>query len=276
MKHFTSIPSFCGDNKSLTIGISIIIIICFIALFPFLFSTYDPIVINSHETLSAPSYMHIFGTDNYGRDVFTRVIYATRIDLLIGFFSILIPFIIGTILGLISGYYGGKVDSFIMSIVDVFMAFPFMVLAIAIVAVTQAGLWSLFIALWVVGWKEYTRLVRSEVLSIKNESYVEAAKVLGFSDFQIIFKTILPNAINSSIVYCTSDIVMCIISAAAMSFLGLGVQAPTPEWGAIISDGKTMLQHAWWISVFPGFFILLTGCGFILIGDGLSNIFQEK
>ena len=276
MERARSISSFLKDNISFTIGAFIICIVFFIAIFPSLFSSYNPIEINSAEILKSPSILHIFGTDNYGRDVFTRVIYATRVDLLIGFFSILIPFIVGTVLGLISGYYGGKIDTCIMGIVDVFMAFPFMVLAIAIVAVTQAGLWSLFISLWVVGWKEYTRLIRGEVLVIKNESYVEAAKVLGFSDFKIMFKTILPNAINNVIVYCTSDIVMCIISAAAMSFLGLGVQAPTPEWGAIISDGKTMLQQAWWISLFPGIFILITGCGFILVGDGLANLFQEK
>ena len=188
----------------------------------------------------------------------------------------IITFFVGTALVIISGYYGGKVDAFLMRVLDIFMAFPYMVLAIAIVAITGAGIKALFISMWLVGWKEYTRLVRSEVLVVKNSEYVEAAKVLGYNDLRIIVRSIIPNVLSSAIVYGASDIVMCMMSGAAMSYLGLGVQSPTPEWGAIISGGKAFLSIAWWITIFPGIFLVVTGLGFSLIGDGLSDKLRQK
>lgn len=271
-----SINKFLRKNYSLTIGSIIIIVIIFTAIFPKLFTHYSPSTIDVSSILKAPSSKHLFGTDNYGRDIFTRVIYATKLDLEIGIFSMIVPFIVGTILGLLAGFYGGKIDAIIMRILDIFMAFPYMVLAIAIVAIMQAGIKALFISMWIVGWKEYTRLVRSEVLVAKNLEYVEAAKVLGYNDFKIIIREILPNVISSAIVYGASDIVMCMMSGAALSYLGLGVQAPTPEWGAIISDGKSFLSTAWWITIFPGIFLIITGFGFSLIGDSLSDSFRTK
>lgn len=262
-------------NPSLLAGLTIILIIVVMALFPGVFVRFSPTDIASGAILQAPSGVHLFGTDNFGRDIFSRVIYAIQIDLLIGIFSVIVPFIVGTTLGLISGYYGGKIDAVIMRVVDIFMAFPYMVLAIAIVAITQAGIWALFLSMWLVGWKEYTRLIRSEVLVVKNAEYVEAAKVLAYSDFRIITRSILPNVLSSAIVYTASDIVMCMLSGAAMSYLGLGVQAPTPEWGAIISGGKAFLATAWWITIFPGLFLVITGFGFSLIGDGLSDVLRK-
>ncbi|MBP2650560.1 MAG: glutathione transport system permease protein GsiD [Firmicutes bacterium] len=262
-------------NPSLLAGLTIIIVISVLAFIPGAFTHYNPTDIASDSILKAPSDLHLFGTDNFGRDIFSRVIYATRIDVMIGIFSVLIPFIIGTTLGLISGYYGGKIDSLIMRTVDIFMAFPYMVLAIAIVAIEQAGLWALFLSMWLVSWKEYARLIRSEVLVVKNAEYVEAAKVLAYSDFRIITRSILPNVLSSAIIYAASDVVMCMLSGAAMSYLGLGVQAPTPEWGAIISGGKAFLSTAWWITIFPGIFLVVTGFGFSLIGDGLSDILRK-
>ena len=258
------------------LGIAIVLFFVLLAAFPGVFTSYDPDAINAKDMLQAPSAVHWFGTDNYGRDLYTRVVYATRIDLYIGIGAMIIPFVLGTALGLISGYYGGKLDSMIMRIVDIFMAFPYMVLAIAIVAITKAGINALFISMWLVGWKEYTRLVRSETIVVKQQEYVEAAKVLGYGDFRIIIRNVLPNVLSSSIVYGASDIVMCMLSGAAMSYLGLGVQAPMSEWGAIISEGKTYLSQAWWITLFPGLFLMIAGFGFSLIGDGLSDLLRAK
>lgn len=267
---------FIQDNKLFVLGIAIVLFFVLLAAFPGVFTSYDPDAINAKDMLQAPSVVHWFGTDNYGRDLYTRVVYATRIDLYIGIGAMIIPFVLGTALGLISGYYGGKLDSMIMRIVDIFMAFPYMVLAIAIVAITKAGINALFISMWLVGWKEYTRLVRSETIVVKQQEYVEAAKVLGYGDLRIILRNVLPNVLSSSIVYGASDIVMCMLSGAAMSYLGLGVQAPMSEWGAIISEGKTYLSQAWWITLFPGLFLMIAGFGFSLIGDGLSDLLRAK
>ena len=267
---------YIQDNKLFVLGIAIVLFFVLLAAFPGVFTSYEPDAINAKDMLQAPSAVHWFGTDNYGRDLYTRVVYATRIDLYIGIGAMIIPFVLGTALGLISGYYGGKLDSMIMRIVDIFMAFPYMVLAIAIVAITKAGINALFISMWLVGWKEYTRLVRSETIVVKQQEYVEAAKVLGYGDFRIIIRNVLPNVLSSSIVYGASDIVMCMLSGAAMSYLGLGVQAPMSEWGAIISEGKTYLSQAWWITLFPGLFLMIAGFGFSLIGDGLSDLLRAK
>ena len=267
---------FIQDNKLFVLGIAIVLFFVLLAAFPGVFTSYEPDAINAKDMLQAPSAVHWFGTDNYGRDLYTRVVYATRIDLYIGIGAMIIPFVLGTALGLISGYYGGKLDNMIMRIVDIFMAFPYMVLAIAIVAITKAGINALFISMWLVGWKEYTRLVRSETIVVKQQEYVEAAKVLGYGDFRIIIRNVLPNVLSSSIVYGASDIVMCMLSGAAMRYLGLGVQAPMSEWGAIISEGKTYLSQAWWITLFPGLFLMIAGFGFSLIGDGLSDLLRAK
>ena len=191
------------------------------------------------------------GTDNYGRDVFSRVVWATRIDIIIGLLAVIVPFISGSILGLLAGYYGKWIDTFLMRILDISMAFPFMVLVIMIVAILGPSLSNLYIAIWLVGWKDYAKLVRSEVLVIKNSEYIQAAKIMGYNDFRILGRHILPNVLSSAIVFATSDIVMCIIAAAGLSFLGLGVQPPTPEWGAIISEGRAYISTAWWITAFP-------------------------
>lgn len=263
-------------NTTLLIGCLIVGAFIVMALFPSLFTGFHPDEIDSSAMLQAPSLKHWFGTDNYGRDLFTRCIHATRIDLAIGIFAMLVPCIIGTALGLVSGYYGGWIDNLIMRILDIFMAFPYMVLAIMIVAIIGTGIAALFISIWLVGWKEYARLIRSEVLVIKNAEYVEAARVLGYSDFRIITRSILPNVFSSSLVYGASDVVMCMMSGAAMSYLGLGVQAPTAEWGAIISGGKAFLSEAIWITVFPGLLLVICGFGFSLIGDGLSDNLRTK
>ncbi len=263
-------------SPSLVVGSVIVLFTCLVAAFPSLFTSGDPYAINASEMLLAPSLEHFFGTDNYGYDVYTRVIYATRLDLLIGVASAGLPFIVGSLLGLLCGYYGGKLDAFIMRVLDVFVAFPFMVLAIAIVAILGNGVSNLIIAMWIVSWPPYTRLVRAEVLVAKGSEYVQAARTLGYSDLTIMFRHILPNVISSSIVYLASDIVMCIMSAATLSFLGLGVPSPTPEWGAIISGGKSFISTAWWITTLPGLVMVVVGLGFSLLGDGLNDLLRTK
>ena len=263
-------------SPSLVVGAVIVLFTCIVAAFPSLFTSQDPLAINPSQMLQAPSAAHLFGTDNFGYDVFTRVVYATRLDLLIGVASAGLPFIVGSLLGLVAGYYGGKFDAIMMRILDVFVAFPFMVLAIAIVAILGNGVSNLIIAMWIVSWPPYTRLVRAEVLVAKNSEYVQAAKTLGYSDLTIMFRHILPNVISSSIVYLASDIVMCIMSAASMSFLGLGVPSPTPEWGAIISGGKGFISTAWWITTLPGLVMAVVGLGFSLLGDGLTDLLRTQ
>ncbi|MCI5792052.1 MAG: ABC transporter permease [Lachnospiraceae bacterium] len=270
------IPLYKKINFPLVIGGFIVAIFLIMALFPGLITRFDPDAVDQTAMLKSPSTEHLFGTDNYGRDIFTRCVYATRIDLLIGVFAMLVPCIFGTLIGLYAGYYGGRLDMIIMRIFDIFMAFPYMVLAIAIVAITGAGLKALFISIWIVGWKEYARLIRSEVLVAKNAEYVQAAKVLGYSDNRIMFFTILPNVFSSALVYGASDIVMCMMSSAALSYLGLGVQPPTSEWGAIMAGGKNFFAQASWISTYPGLFLIISGLGFSLVGDGLSDMIRTK
>ena len=264
-------------SPSLLVGVVLVALTCLVAAFPNVFAPGDPTAMDFLAMLQPPSAEHWFGTDNYGRDIYTLVIHATRLDLLIGLGSVALPFVLGSLLGLIAGYYGGKLDAIIMRILDVFVAFPFMVLAIAIVAILGNGVMNLLIAMWIVSWPPYTRLVRSEVLIAKNSEYVQAAKTLGYSDFSIIMRHILPNVISSSVVYAASDIVMCIMTAASMSFLGLGVPPNTPEWGAIISNGKSFITGGyWWISTMPGVVMAVVGLGFSLLGDGLNDLLRTK
>jgi peptide/nickel transport system permease protein len=263
-------------NPSFVIGAVIVLFACLVAAFPQWFTDYDPTAIDVTSKFLPPSSEHWFGTDKYGFDIYARVIYATRLDLLIGVGSVALPFVVGSLLGLLAGYYGGKFDTIVMRILDIFMAFPFMVLAIAITAVLGKGIINLLIAMWIVSWPPYTRLVRSEVLIAKNSEYVQAAKTLGYSNARIMFRHILPNVISSSIVYAASDIVMCIMTAATLSFLGLGVPVGTPEWGSIISDGKSFIQTYWWISTMPGLVMLVVGLGFSLLVDGLNDLLRTK
>ena len=263
-------------SASLNAGTIIVAFVVFIALFPNLITSYNPLSQNSDAILVAPSWEHLFGTDNFGRDIFARVVYGTRIDLTIGVLATIVPFVTGSIIGLLAGYYGGWIDSLLMRILDIFMAFPFIVLVIAIVAILGPGINNLFIAIWLVGWKDYARLVRSEVMVAKNAEYVQAAKILGFRDIRILLRHILPNVFSVAIVFAAADVVMCMLSGASLSFLGLGVQPPTPEWGAIIAEGRAYLSQSWWICTFPGIALVIAGTGFSLLGDGLSDLLRTK
>ena len=258
------------------LGIIIVVAALVMAIFPEQIAPYDPTAVDITVRTKAPSAEHIFGTDNYGRDVFSRVVWGTRIDLSIGFFGVLVPMIIGGIIGLLAAWYGGWLDSLLMRISEIMMAFPFTILVIAIITILGTGTINLYIALWLVGWMSYARLVRAEVLKLKKAEFIEAARVAGFSDARILLRHILPNVISSSIVFAASDMVMCMLTGASMSFLGLGVQPPTPEWGAILNEGRTYISYASWMTFYPGLVLAVTGVGLSLLGDSMTEILRRK
>ncbi len=257
---------------ALIIGSVMFAIVLLMAFFPSLFTKFDPLEQNFSIALKAPSAEHIFGTDNYGRDLFTRVVYGARIDLKIGFLAMIVPFFVGSFIGLVAGWFGGWVDALIMRIQDIMTAFPFTILVIAIISILGRSESNVYIAIWLVGWKDYTKLVRSEVLVEKNSEYIQAVRSLGFSDFRIMFRHILPNTINSAVVYAVSDVMLCMLVAASLSFLGLGVQPPSPEWGAIISEGRPFILNAWWMCALPGLALAFTGTSLSLMGEGISHV----
>lgn len=221
--------------------------------------------------------LHPFGTDQYGRDVFSRVVYGSRYALFLGILIVTIQMVVGVTLGLIAGYYKDSyTEGAIMRLVDISLSIPDIVLALAIAGVLGGGLLPLIIAVSVVGWRGFARLVRGDVRSIMEDDYVRAAQLSGVSDLSIMVRHVLPNAIDSVIVYATLNIPTVILYAAGLSFLGLGVHPPTPEWGALIADGRGDLQQAWWISTFPGLAIMATVIGFNVIGDGLREAVDPR
>lgn len=261
-------------NPSLFWGGLLIAIICLIAIFGKLIAPYDPIAIDLNNILAAPNAQHLLGTDNYGRDLFSRIILGTPLDLMVGILSVAFPLIIGIFVGMISGFYGGWIDNVLMRLVDVFVAFPFMVLIITVIAVLGPGLENVIIAVTAVSWIIYARIVRGEVLIAKNLEYVMSAKVLGYSDMRIMFRHILPNVITTTIIFGALDVALDILLAASLGFLGLGVQPPVPEWGSIIAEGAGFMTTAWWISAFPGIAIVITGASFALLADGLADLLR--
>lgn len=265
-----------ATKPTFIVGTLIVIISILISFFPQYISSYNPIKVDAHSILLAPSTTHLFGTDNFGRDVFSRVIWGTKIDLRIGILGTIVPLIVGSIVGLIAGYYGGFVDNILMRLIDILMAFPFVILVIVIMTILGQGVMNIYIAIWIVGWMSYARLVRGEVLVLKNAEYIQAAKVAGFSDKRILLRHMLPNVVSSAVVFAASDVVLCMITGASMSFLGLGVQPPTPEWGSILNEGRAYIMNAWWITLFPGLLMVITGIGFSLIGDGLTDFLRTK
>ncbi|MBM3090497.1 MULTISPECIES: ABC transporter permease [Ensifer] len=243
----------------------------FIALAAPLIAPYDPDTIDIASMLTAPSADHWFGTDQVGRDVFSRVIYAARVDLFLCVIGVLPPLVIGTIVGLFSGYFGGMVDSVFMRVYDLTVAFPFFVLVLAIVGVIGPGLVNFIIALTIVGWVSYARLVRAEVLTVRESEFVRAAECLGYPRRAVLFQHVLPNAIGPVIAYAVSDAVLVMLAGASFGYLGMGAQPPLAEWGVIIADGQAFIQQAWWICLFPGLAAISLGLGFAFLGDGLGQ-----
>jgi peptide/nickel transport system permease protein len=259
------------------IGMVVVAIILLTAVLAPVIDPYDPkLDADLPNARQSPSREHLFGTDRLGRDIFRRVIHGARLSLSVGVVSVLVAGIGGTILGLLGGYFGGAVDMVIMRIVDILMAFPSMLLAIAIVAVRGTGLFNTVIALSVVGVTGYARLVRSMVLSIREREYIEAARMVGVRDPRIIFRHILPNSLAPIIVSATMGIGGAILTAAALGFLGLGAQPPAPEWGVMVSDGVPFLRQNPHMVFFPGMAIMVTVLGFNLLGDGLRDALDPQ
>ncbi|MDR1732950.1 MAG: ABC transporter permease [Synergistaceae bacterium] len=263
-------------SVTLNVGGAILLVVLFFAFFPEHIAPFDPVEMDLTAIKQGPSRMHFFGTDNFGRDLFSRVVWGTRVDLMVGVLATLVPLLVGGLIGLLAGYCGGWVDVVLMRTLDIFMAFPYLTLVVAIVAVLGPGIDNLYLAIWLVGWKEYARLVRGEVMVVKNAEYVEMARALGFSHARILFRHVLPNVFSSSLVYGASDVVMCMLAGASLGFLGLGVQPPTAEWGVIIADGRQFINEAPWLCFFPGMALVFAGTGFSLLGDGLSDLLRTK
>jgi peptide/nickel transport system permease protein len=241
-----------------------------------LLTPYDPIRQDLNNNLLGPSPAHWLGTDQLGRDVFSRLIYGARIDLRVGFLAVFFPFCIGTTLGSLAGYYGRWIDTIVMRLVDVVVAFPFYVLIIALVFVLGPGVNSIYIAITMVGWVSYARIIRGEILVAKRQEYVLAARAAGFSDFRIIGRHILPNVITQAIVFAMSDIVLSILAIVTLGYLGLGVPPPTPDWGAMIFEGQTFLTTRWELATIPGIAVVITGLGLSLLGDGLADLLRPE
>ena len=270
-------PSSLSRVKpTLWIGLLLLLAFVFTALFPGLIAPYDPTEFHYDAILQPPSAQYLFGTDNFGRDVFSRVIWGARIDLQIAIFTTLFPFLFGTFVGAMTGYFGGSLDALFGRVVDVVMVFPFLILVIAIVAILGPGLTNMYLAVSAVGWVYYARLVRGETLVQKSSEYVQAARVMGYRNPRIIFRHIFPNVLTPAVVYLMTDMSLGILLGASLGYLGLGAQPPTPEWGVMVADGKNFMSTAWWISTFPGLVLTLAGVSFSLIGDGLADLLRPK
>nr|WP_317134972.1 ABC transporter permease [Bacillus changyiensis] len=257
-------------------GAILVALFVLLALFAPLLAPYGLNDQSLADRLTGPSTEHLFGTDDFGRDIFSRVLYGARLSLWVGFFSCLGSAIAGTLLGLIAGFYGKWVDGLISRIFDIVLAFPSILLAIAIVAILGPSLENALIAIAIINVPTFGRLVRSRVLSIKEEEYMLAAKALGMSNSRMMLKHILPNSMAPIIVQATLNIGTAIIEAAALGFLGLGAQAPNPEWGKMLADARPYLAQAPWTLFFPGISIMLTVLGFNLLGDGVRDTLDPR
>lgn len=253
------------------VGVAIVLGYAVVAVFAPLLARYDPLAQDVLVSLARPSPAHPLGTDELGRDVLSRVIYAGRVDLLVGMLGALLPAAVGTFLGAVAAYHGGWRDAVIMRLADVVQAFPTYILIIALVFALGQGIISILVAFTIIAWVAYARLIRSEVLRVRGLDYVDAARSAGLSPRRILWRHVFPNTAGQTLVYLPSDIVIATLGLAALSFLGLGIQAPTPEWGAMIAAGQPFIRDQWWLSTVPGLIVVGFGLGLSLIGEGLEG-----
>jgi len=259
-------------NLQLPIGIAIFGLIALMAVLAPLLTPYDPIVQDFSVTLQGPSAQHILGTDNLGRDVWTRLLYGARIDLFLASIAVVVPFIAGSIIGALSGYFGGWFDTLVMRVADVVVAFPFYVLVISLVFILGSGTGSIIIAISLVSWVAYARIVRGETLIVRSQEFIEASLASGLGTRRVIVRHVLPNVMTQGIVYAMSDIVMNIGVIVTLSYFGLGIVAPTPDWGNMMGDAQQFIAGGYfYLTLFPGIAVIITSLGLSLIGDGLAQ-----
>ena len=258
-------------NKLALAGLAIVMGLFVVSLLAPLISPYDPGAIDLQNVLAPPSGEHWFGTDPLGRDVLSRMIWGARISLKVGFVATGLAILIGMILGAVAGYYGGLVDAVIMRFVDIMLCFPAFFLILAVIAFLEPSIWNIMIVIGLTGWMGVTRLVRADFISLRERDFVWAARAIGAGDARIIFLHILPNALASILVAATLGIAGAILTESALSFLGIGVQPPTPSWGNILTTGKDNIDIAWWLSLYPGLAILITVVGYNLLGEGIRD-----
>lgn len=263
-------------NRVAMAGLGILLILASLALLAPFISPYDPNEIKILAQLTAPNKANPFGTDLYGRDILSRIFWGGRITLVIGLIAVSISASVGILMGLVSGFYGGSVDTLIMRFIDILLAFPRILLALTIVGMLGPGLLNVMIAVGIAGITGYARLVRGSVLSTKEQVYIEAARVVGCGDRKIIFRHLLPNVVGPVIVLATLDVAAAILAASSLSFLGLGVQPPTAEWGYMLNEGRIYLRDAPWITLFPGLAIMISVLSINMLGDGLRDALDPR
>ncbi len=263
-------------NRIAVAGGIVVILLFVVSLLASWISPYDPNEINLQEVLSHPSWAHLFGTDQLGRDVFSRMIWGAGISLKVGFVATGVSICIGVILGALAGYYGRWVDMVIMRFVDIMLCFPTFFLILAVIAILEPSIWNIMIVIGLTSWMGITRLVRADFISLKERDFVQAARAIGASDLRIIFRHILPNAMASILVAATLGVAGAILTESALSFLGIGVQPPTPSWGNILTAGKNNIDIAWWLSLYPGLAILITVLGYNLLGEGIRDSLDPR
>jgi peptide/nickel transport system permease protein len=263
------------NRLALTGGV-VVLLLGAVALCAPLLAPYDPAAYDVKQILLAPGPQHWFGTDQLGRDVLSRMLYGARISMAVGFVSVGIAVLLGTLIGTLAGYYGGRVDELLMRFVDLMLNFPRLFLLLTLIALLRPSIWVIMAVIGFTGWMGLARLVRGEILSLREREFVQGARALGAADARIMVKHILPNALVPVLVSATLGVAGAILTESGLSFLGLGVQPPTPSWGNILIDGKANIEIAWWLSAFPGLAILATVLAYNLLGEGLRDALDPR
>ncbi len=265
-----------SKNRLSVIGMAVVLCLMTVSLLAPFIAPYDPTTIDVYNVLSSPSRTHFLGTDELGRDLFSRIIWGSRVSLKVGIVAVGIAIVIGIIIGSVSGFYGGKVDAVLMRFVDIMLAFPTFFLILAVIAILEPSIFTIMAVIGVTSWMEVARLVRAEFLTLKERDFVDAARAIGVSNKRLIFRHILPNALSPVLVSATFGVAGAILVESGLSFLGLGVQPPDPSWGNILTSGKDNIEVAWWLSVYPGLAILITVLSYNLVGEGLRDALDPR
>ncbi len=276
MKLLRVIRKRFSRNRLSLIGVVVVLILISVALFAPFIAPYDPTTIDVYNVLSPPGTTHLLGTDDLGRDLFSRIIWGSRVSLKVGFVAVGIAIMIGIVIGSMAGFYGGKVDAVLMRFVDIMLAFPTFFLILAVIAILEPSIFTIMAVIGVTGWMDVARLVRAEFLTLRERDFVDAARAIGVSNTRLIFRHILPNALSPVLVSATFGVAGAILTESGLSFLGLGVQPPDPSWGNILTSGKDNIEVAWWLSLYPGLAILITVLSYNLVGEGLRDALDPR